>query len=152
MGAETWSCFTPYRENVAEALEACQQVEFAAGRYRKPWGFEGTHASIDEAFLACDTDGTCSVLDMIGVADSPRPSDFSLEDAFEGDFDFGFMQVAPLSTEQLLGLFGTEQPTRSMLEQATGFYEWLDRGLGIYIVAYDDGKPSDIFFAGYSLD
>jgi hypothetical protein len=152
MGAETWSCFTPYRESVAEALEACQQVELEAGRYRKPWGFQGIHASIAEATLAGDADGTCSVLDMMGVADSPRPSDFNLEDAFESDADFGFMQVAPLSTEQLIELFGTEQPTRSMIEPETKFYEWLDRGLGIYIVAYDDGKPSEIFFAGYSLD
>lgn len=34
--------------------------------------------------------------------------------------------------------------TRSMLD--------IDRGQGVYIVAYRDGKPSEIFFAGYSFD
>ena len=28
----------------------------------------------------------------------------------------------------------------------------LERGQGVYIVAYRDDKPSEIFFAGYSFD
>jgi hypothetical protein len=69
MGAETWSCFAPYREKIADALEESQQREFAAGRYRNA---DGTHSSINEATLAGDSDGTCSILDMFGVADFPE--------------------------------------------------------------------------------
>jgi hypothetical protein len=32
------------------------------------------------------------------------------------------------------------------------FFEELDRGHGIYIVLYKDGKPDELFFAGYSFD
>jgi hypothetical protein len=156
MGAEPWSCFTPYRVDVAEALKECQFREFAAGRYDKPRGFEGVHATIDEALRDGEADGTRSVLDMIGVADAPRNPDHPLgSDEFQmGDFDGDPMLglVAPLAPAQLIELYGTERPSRAMIEQNDGYYDLLDRGLGIYIVAYEGDEPSEIFFAGYSFD
>ncbi len=153
MGAETWSCFTPYRENVAEALEACREREFAAGRYRN---FEKTHSSIAEAVLDGDSQGTGSVLDMIGVSDIPRNPDHPIGEGefemFEFEGDPMFCLVAPLAPGQLLQLFGTERPSRAMIEQTGEYYDLLDRGLGIYIIAYDGDIPSEIFFAGYSFD
>jgi hypothetical protein len=153
MGADPWSCFTPYRENVAKALEECQQREFAAGRYQN---FDGTHASIAEAVLAGEADGTGSVLDMLGVVDFPRNPDHPIGgdefQMFEFEGDPLFCHVAPLAPAQLIQLFGTERPSRAMIEQNVGYYDLLDRGLGIYLIAYDGDIPSEICFAGYSFD
>jgi hypothetical protein len=32
------------------------------------------------------------------------------------------------------------------------FFEEVERGTGVYVVVYDQGKPSEICFAGYSFD
>jgi hypothetical protein len=152
MGAEPWSYFVPYREDIEGALEDLRQQEFEAGRYDKPSGPHPAPSSIEEARRASDASGTRSILDMVGVAESPRPPGFTLEDAFESGIDPGLGLVAPLAPEQLVELFGTERPTRAMIEVSGGYYELIDRGLGIYIVAYDGDTPSELFFAGYSFD
>lgn len=125
MGAEPWSYFAPYRENIAAALEELKQREFSAGRYHKPRGFTGTHATIEEAVAANDADGSRSILDMVGVSDVPRNPDrvdFS-DDPMEFDSEEDMMLglVAPLAPEPLVLLFGTERPTRAMIE-ANGDY------------------------------
>jgi len=152
MGGGVWSHFVPYREDIAGALEDLQRQEFEAGRYRKPFGPHLPATSIVEAVRACDASGTGSILDMIGIADEPRPSGFRLEDAFEADIDPMFSMVAPLASEQLIELFGTERPSRAMIEDNDALCELIDRGLGLYIVAYDGDEPSELFFAGYSYD
>jgi hypothetical protein len=152
MGADAWSYFVPYREDVAAALEDLKQKEFEAGRYNKPAGPHRPAASIAEAVRACDSQGTGSILDMVGIADSPRPAGFRLEDAFESGIDPGFGMVAPVAPEQLVEMFGTERPSRAMIEGSGGYYELVDRGLGIYIIAHDRDGPSEILFAGYSFD
>jgi hypothetical protein len=152
MGAEAWSYFVPYRDDVGGALEDLKQREFEAGRYDKPVGPHFPATSIEEAVRACGASGTRSILDMVGVADGPRPLGFSLADAFESGVDPGFGLVAPLAPETLVELFGTTRPSRAMIEENGGYYELIDRGLGIYIVAYDGDLPSELFFAGYSFD
>ena len=82
-----------------------------------------------------DADGTGSILDMMQVADEPD-----------------FFTVAPLPREEQVRLFGTDKPTRQMIERNTDLYEEIQRGQGVYIVAYKDDKPSEIFFGGYSFD
>jgi hypothetical protein len=82
-----------------------------------------------------DADGTGSILDITTVADEPD-----------------FCAVAPLSDEDLIDLFGTHRPTRRMIEENTEFYENIERGQGVYIVAYEGDRPAEIFFGGYSFD
>ncbi|MFO0951721.1 MAG: hypothetical protein U0835_11350 [Isosphaeraceae bacterium] len=149
MGAEPWSCFTPYQSDVDAALRAAQAREFAEGRYRI---LDPDHPprSISDAIEQCDASGTCSVLDMAGVAETPR-------DSAGGGFELGilpesFALVAPLRPEQLIDLYGTEKPTRDLVETNYDFYDWIDRGMGIYVVVYENDAPSEIFFAGYSFD
>jgi hypothetical protein len=49
--------------------------------------------------------------------------------------------------------FGTTQPTRQDIEQnIEDFFEEIERGQGVYIIAYQHGQPSEIFFGGYSFD
>jgi hypothetical protein len=141
MGAEPWTCFAPYQEDVAEALEEAKRRVFAAGRYRMP-DPDDPPGSIDEARLQAAESGTGSILDMIGVTDTPHDPD-----AYDA-----FCMIAPLSREQLFRLYGTDKPTRAMVKANYDLFEEIDRGLGVYVVVYEGDTPSELFFAGYSFD
>src|SRR5712671_6362376 len=116
MGAEPWDYFVPYEQDVEAALNKLRQTEFEAGRYR---GSEMNPSTIEEAFASMGADGTGSILDITGVSDSP---DFSA--------------LAPLSRETLEELFGTDKPTREMIQGNMEFYEDIERGQGIYMIVY----------------
>jgi hypothetical protein len=60
--------------------------------------------------------------------------------------------VVPLAHEELIDLFGTDKPTREMIEDNDDLFESLERGQGVYVIAYRDDEPSEIYFAGYSYD
>ena len=142
MGAETWICSVPYQPDILAALEAARVQEFAAGRYNMD---DENHppATIEQAVEESAETGTASVLDMIGVVETPHEEDSDSPH---------FCMVAPLSPEQLHELYGTDKPTRAMIDAHVGFFEWIDRGLGVYIIAYDGETPTEIVFAGYSFD
>jgi hypothetical protein len=132
MGAEGWSYFVPYESDVENALAKLRQQVFASGDYR---GSEMNPATPEQAVENTEADGTASILDITRVSDSPD-----------------FCSVCPLSAAELTRLFGTTQPTRAMIEANDDLYEDIERGQGIYIVAYKNGKPDEYFFAGYSFD
>jgi hypothetical protein len=147
MGGEPWFYFVPYQADINAALQALRRREFKAGRYNPVTPFlefpvdaaapgpGAQHASIEEAIQDADADGTRSILDMERVSDEP---------------DYG--AVTPLSDDDLVDLFGTSKPTREMIESNDELFEVLERGQGVYIVAYRDDKPLEIFFSGYSFD
>lgn len=132
MGAEPWDYFIPYEQDVQAALRKLKDREFLAGRFN---GSESNPSDIEEAREVADADGTRSILDMDRVGDEP---------------DFGV--VVPLSPGRLLDLFGTDQPTRELIQANMDLYEDIERGQGVYIIAYENGEPSEIFFGGYSYD
>ena len=149
MGAEPYWYFETYEGNVAAALKALRAREFAAGRYNPvipslwslfPIGPHSPapgpqHASIDEALEAAAEDGTRSILDLDHTSEEPD-----------------FCAVAPLPTDVLKQLFGTTQPTREMVEANMAFMDDMERGQGVYIILYQDGQPTEVFFAGFSFD
>ena len=47
---------------------------------------------------------------------------------------------------------GPERPTRADVERAEDFWEGIGRGEAICVTLYDGGRPSGLFFAGYSFD
>ena len=146
MGAEPWSCFVAYQEDITAAPQAAQAQEFAAGRYRI-FDPNDVPATIDEARAQADADGTCSILDIQGVIDTPHEV---VDEQYMGT-DYGM--AAPLAPDLLLELFDTEKPTRAEIGDGGDIYSWLDRGIASYVIVYDDrGSPSEIFFAGYSFD
>jgi hypothetical protein len=133
MGAEPWDYFVPFEDNIQAALDKLRVHEFQAGRFR---GSEEGHATIEEVMNNMGADGTGSILDITTVADEPN-----------------YFAVAPLSREQMVELFGTDRPTRQMIERNHGeLYELMDRGQGVYVISYEGDKPSEIFFGGYSFD
>ena len=147
MGAEPYYYFVKYNPDVDAALQELRDREFEAGRYNPvlrhlefPVGPDSPspgaqHATIQEALEDSDADGTRSILDLDHVSDQPE-----------------FCSVAPLAPEELERLFGTEQPTHEMIEQSDELFEGMERGQGVYIIAYKDGEPDEIFFGGYSFD
>jgi hypothetical protein len=147
MGGEPWFYFVPYQADIDSALQALRRREFQAGRYNPVTPFlefpvdaeapgpGAQHASIEEAIQDADADGTRSILDMERISDEP---------------DYG--AATPLSDDDLVELFGTSKPTREIIESNEALFDALERGQGVYIVAYRDDKPSEIFFAGYSFD
>ncbi|HEX3247826.1 MAG TPA: hypothetical protein VHS05_00255 [Pyrinomonadaceae bacterium] len=146
MGGHPWFYFVPYQSDINIALQDLRRREFKAGRYNPvmwmpPFPVDlnaapgAQHASIEEAMEDADADGTRSILDMERISDTP---------------DYG--AVVPLAEDELLDLFGTGKPTRKMIEDNDDLFERLERGQGVYLIAYQDEEPSEIYFAGYSYD
>jgi hypothetical protein len=143
MGAVPYDYFVPYRDDIAAALRELREREFRAGRYNPALPFPqhsgaaapgAQHPTIQAALKASGADGTRSILDLDRISPTPRLG-----------------AVSPLSEALRRRLFGTERPSRDMVEQGAQF-EHLDRGQGVYIVVYKADRPDEIYFAGYSYD
>jgi hypothetical protein len=177
MGSHAYVYFVDYQPDIDAALQALRQREFEAGRY-DPAIAEATgqhmyqfkfppdasssapgaaHASIDEALGAAMEDGTGSILDLQRALNEP-PQDV-------GDPFASFLAAWPLSEHELMLLFQTTTPSRAQLwdviagksnnvdrEVVDRFWNRIDRGTGRYIILYEDGNPSEIFFVGFSID
>ena len=103
---------------------------------RKP---KGKPKTIEEALEVQAESGTHSILDIIGVSSGPA-----------------FGHIRPFPPEKLVEFFGSQTPSHAEIEEAHDFGSLEDfvseRWEGIYIIAYRDGSPSEIFFAGCSGD
>ncbi len=166
MGAHLYCYFAPYREDIGEALQVLRQQEFVAGHYdpalqaasppvytfqlRFPpgdhWPSPGAqHATIEEAIEDGEADGTGSILDIMRISHSPD-----------------FCCACPVASGDLTAIFGTDKPAKDAVshaflgrggsEQAGDYLHSMQRGQARYIVAYEDGKPHEVFFFGYSFD
>jgi hypothetical protein len=147
VGGHPWFYFVEYEPDIEAALHKLRQREFDAGRYNPAVDFPdfpltpdspapgAQHDSIEEAQEDADADGTRSILDMERVSE---------------EADYG--AVAPLARETLLELFGTDRPTRAMIDESEELFDALERGQGVYVVVYEGGRPREILFAGYSFD
>jgi len=125
MGATPWGHFVDYQESVHTALENLRHEL----NDRKAWSIEAAMEDMEEA------GSMPMLLNVMTISASP-----------------GMCCICPLPAEKLRELFGTEQPTREMIESNHDFFDEIERGEGIFITAYKDGKPSEYFFAGYSFD
>jgi hypothetical protein len=142
----------PYQEDVRAALEALREQEFRTGRFWQPSevapSFFGRilgrspakprpPRNIRDAIKIADASatGTRSILDMERISDTP---------------EYSAAWLVP--RDELRRMFDTDQPTREMVEQSEELIERIDRGQGVCIVTYQQGKPAGIYFAGYSFD
>lgn len=147
MGAHAYYYFVPYVADLNQALEHLRSREFEAGRYNPAMPFltfpieEGSpapgpqHDTIQDAIDDAAEEGTRSILDIALVDTVPSVG-----------------VAAPLQKEQLQQLFGTLKPTRAMIEANDEIFDTIERGHCVYIIAYVDDQPREIFFAGYSFD
>jgi hypothetical protein len=147
MGAHPYYYSVRYQPDVEAALQELRQREFEAGRYNPVEPFlefpihagspapGAQHSSIDEARAEAMEDGTRSILDVGGIAE-------------ERDF----CAAAPLSKDEVVRYFGTTQPTKEMVSRSLDFMESIERGHCVYFTIFKDGRPNELFFAGYSFD
>jgi hypothetical protein len=172
MGGDPYWYYARHQTDVETTLQSLRRQEFEAGRYRPAASFlsfpitddtpapGSQHSSIEEAIEATDASGTGSILDMFKAA---TVSYDEALDASEQDGVDLFCTTFPISSDELIRLFGTEQPTRQMIESviilsqeneeaADEFWDSIDRGTGRHIIVYEDNEPTEVFFIGYSFD
>lgn len=132
MGAEPYDYTVPYEQDIQAALDKLRQRVFESGQYN---GSELNPPSPEAALEMTEADGTRSILDINQISEEPD-----------------FCCAAPYTANELQQYFGTDQPTRAMLEQSDEFWDDLERGMARYVILYEDGEPRHIYFAGYSFD
>jgi hypothetical protein len=95
--------------------------------------------TIEELLERQGESGTHSILDIVRVCHAPE-----------------FGAVHPMPASKAIEIFGTEKPSRAQIEskhEECALEEYVrERWQGIYIVAYRNGLPDEIFFAGCSGD
>ena len=97
-----------------------------------------TPQSMGELLEASGESGTHSILDIAHVSNIP-----------------GFGVAAPLNDDELLRIFGTTHPSKSMVskaEQSGALIELREPWQGTYVIVYDHDQPSEILFTGASGD
>ena len=147
MGGEVYWYTVPYEKDANSALKKLREREFEAGRYNPvmdsidfPITGESPspgkkHGTITEAIKAAEEDGTRSILDIQKVS---------------RDDDYCVARI--LDEDELEEYFGSAKPSRKDVEECDGFYDDIDRGQAVCITLYENGEPSELFFAGYSFD
>ena len=163
MGASDWNYFVPYQQDLSQALQTLRQLVFDKGAYYKRAEFLARilefqpddlrdrlneeivrqqalppPKSIDELLERNGEEGTHSIIDIEAVS-----------------AERGLEVASPLAEHELMDVFGTLQPSREMVaekEQARILAKFRRRWEALYIVVYQDGQPSEIFFRGYSGD
>jgi hypothetical protein len=166
MGASGWAYFVPFQVDIAKVLQKLRDEVFQRGDYFKPDEFysalldsevaenlplevrdsleeqieemrsRSEPDSIEELIEMSAESGTHSILDIKGISNEP---------------DFG--TAAPLTDEELVQLFGTTKPTKSIVEGKISEIQLLRSSWqGTYIVLYEDKMPKEILFAGFSGD
>lgn len=165
MGASGWQYVVAYEPDLNRALQNLRQREFEAGRYFNPYQF--LTMGIDQGFLTTQqVQALQPTLATLREAPAPRTiAQLQEQNAEEGTHSIldielitevpQFGAASPLTTEQLMQVFGTPHPSlEKIIEKAKAFELSHFRGLGegLYIIAYTKGTPTDIFFSGYSGD
>jgi hypothetical protein len=165
MGASGWQYFTRYRPDPEDALQELRNRVFDNREFLRapvaPW--VGAHGltfamrmaigvarfifwlqrrrlararSIEEALNLAGENGTHSILDVERTAKAR-----------------GIGVAAPAPGRWLQEIYGTQEPTRELVERHTGeLDERLERGEAVYVLVYRDGEPDEIYFEGHSGD
>jgi hypothetical protein len=148
-----WSYFAPYEADIAAALQRLREDVFARGDYATASSViaSGSHlfippssprpkpSTIEELLEQEGDSGTHSILDITCI--SPKPKRRA---------------ISPFPSSLLAEYFRSEKPSPAEVQEVYEFgslEEFVNkRWRGIYIIAWFDGRPSDIFFAGCSGD
>jgi hypothetical protein len=149
MGASSWDYIVPFQDDIIEAMLELQRQVFAAGKFWKGYSNEFDTGSLEELLSMKDTQhfwewGTHSILDMDRLIYPDEPD--------EEDTD-GAITMFP--DDETLRYLGSDRPSRQDFDRARDDLMMnadLPRWHGRYVILYDDGKPAEIAFFGYSGD
>ena len=176
MGASGWSYFTPFRPNVAHALEELRQHVFLTKQYGDPAlkpfhqhpgemdGLTPEQRNQMEDLIATQARAIDAYKDIRGPEVEPISIDQLLELSAESGthsiIDIYFVSdtrelgaAFPMPDDVKLDLYGTTRPTQEQVEaksHARG--EDLDRWQCWYVIVYKDDQPDEIYFEGCSGD
>ena len=169
MGASSWKYFTPYKQNVQQALSELRKKEFQEGRYYKPGAdlpetFEEWVKQLDlsqehqqqyraafDELKSMSKIETSSIVELFEL--NQESGTHSILDIFSIDNTTDEDESGTISKDDLVNLFGTDKPNHQMVEEKE--YELQDfrgRWLCTFIVVYKDEQPDELFFTGYSGD
>ena len=175
MGATGWQYYVRHQSDINVALQQLRQEIFQNGAYEKPMCDEDIEVAvknlspqlkklyelaerleknkppkirptspprtIEELVEQCEESGTHSILDIDHISTVPE-----------------FGALTPLSERQLIELFGTAQPTHSVVDLwHTGIHpitepRLYERWQGIYFTIFKDGVPNEFYIEGASGD
>lgn len=140
MGASGWSYFTPYLDDVEDALRTLRRRVFD-GAF--PRGAPERPRSIAAYIKSCGEDGTHSILDIVS-ADAVGPT---------GELD-DFATAFPLFRAEHEELFGAKKPTRADIRRVVAqLMSMRPRGQATWVIVHDaKGKPVEYVFTGRSGD
>ena len=107
--------------------------------------YGSVEAAIEAVLEQFGEGGTHSILEMMRVSEEPE-----------------ICAICRFPDDELQQIFGTTQPTRDRVEavlvkeeepeSSQMFWVSIGRGEGRYVIIYDRGQPTELFFAGYSFD
>jgi hypothetical protein len=154
MGASGWHYVAPYHGNVAAALRDLQERVFRERDYS--WwdefgDWEPVPASLEELWARESgwDSGTHSILDIREGIDV-------------GPVDWPDFRIRGLDPDEVEDLFGTGRPSRDDFEalarnpaspRAAEFHGAVTmRWTGRYVLLFEEGKPTEVGFWGYSGD
>jgi hypothetical protein len=132
MGAEPYDYTVPYEPDIQAALDKLRRKVFESKEFN---GAELDPPTPEAAFELAEADGTSSILDISRISAAPD-----------------FCCASPLTPQELERYFGTQKPTREMVQGCYDIWEDIDRGTARYVILYDGDEPKELFFAGYSFD
>jgi hypothetical protein len=159
VGASGWSYLVPYDVDVERAFRALRADVFARRDYHCQDPSQ-KFATIRDLLLAQAEDGTHSILDMNRVTTDPAPAPADLQEMQErlvtaiatgGAATGPHGTVFRMSDAELTACFGTTRPTGKPDDTVLSKLP-IERGTGRYVVIYDGGTASALWFAGVSGD
>jgi len=131
MGGHPYRYVVDYDDDLQAALNRLREEVFRKGDY---YGAERKPKSPEAAVKASGDTGTRSILDITKVQAKPD-----------------YCRAAPLTRDEMLRYFGTDQPSLASVEAAEDFWMDLERGMARCVIVSDAGVRK-ILFAGYSFD
>jgi hypothetical protein len=150
LGASDWEYIVPYQRDLVAALTGLRRHVFEDGDYISPSEFGlPVPASVDdlvneEYWEFMGTHGTHSILDTLDVT---TPDNTSQE----------YATIRPLTEDEYVTLFGSTTPSHDAfaeLSNSDRLHDYIDggRGTGRVAILWEDGKPRELAFWGYSGD
>ena len=132
MGADPYEYIVHYEQDFQAALDKLRARVFEKGDYR---GVDLGPSTLEQAVEMAGAEGTGSILDILRISSEPE-----------------MCCAAPLTAEEMEEYFGTIRPELEMVRQSEEFWETIDRGMARCVPIFEAGRPTKIFFAGYSFD
>jgi hypothetical protein len=152
MGASGWEYRTPYAHSVEQSLRGLQMQVIAEGDYIWPW------EEFDEDNLE-DDEGVARPTSLEELEQARSDEDFWEGGGTHSILDVDAEQVSPLTATDLVGIFGTEQPSAADFERVHvpglgGVLGELigDKWTGRSLVLFTEGVPAEVCFWGWSGD